>query len=63
MTLQEYKDGLILRMSQLREEIKEFEDRTGGNPKYLKSYKHLQGLKITYDDVRRTLAKEKNNEQ
>jgi len=55
MTLVEYKELIVVRMSQLRKEIKEYEDRTGGDSKYLKSHKNLQNLKMVYDDVRRTL--------
>lgn len=45
-------------MSRLRREIRVWEDRTGGDSKYLKSYRDLQNLKFIYDDVRRTLDKE-----
>ena len=55
MTLLEYKELLVVRMSQLRKDIEDYEDRTGGDPKYLKSHRNLQNLKMVYDDVRRTL--------
>ena len=63
MTLIEYKDNLVKRMSILRKDIKVWESRTGGDSKYLKISKTLHDLKIIYDDVRRTLDKEKSNEQ